>query len=64
LREVLRFRTITVPGSEGQDTTKQVEVLRPTDRVIVIGLLRARPGDKVTPRLVDMQTLLSRQEEG
>jgi RND family efflux transporter MFP subunit len=58
LREVLRFRTIPVPGSEGQDATKQVEVLKPTDRVIVIGLLRARPGDKVTPKLVDMQTLL------
>jgi multidrug efflux pump subunit AcrA (membrane-fusion protein) len=58
LREVMRFRTITEPGPDGKDVTKQVEVLKPTDRVIVIGLLRARPGDKVHPELVDMQTLL------
>jgi len=58
LREVLRFRTITEPGADGKDVTKQVEVLKPTDRVIVMGLLRARPGDKVDPKLVDMQTLL------
>jgi RND family efflux transporter MFP subunit len=60
LREVLRFRTITESGADGKDVTKQVEVLNPTDRVIVIGMLRARPGDKVDPKLVDMQTLLGK----
>jgi RND family efflux transporter MFP subunit len=59
LREVHRFRTITEPGSNGQTATRQVEVLTPTDRVVVIGLLRARPGDKVTPKSVNMQTLLA-----
>jgi RND family efflux transporter MFP subunit len=58
LREVLRYRTITEPGADGQNLTKQVEILKATDRVIVMGLLRARPGDKVKPKLVDMQTLL------
>jgi multidrug efflux pump subunit AcrA (membrane-fusion protein) len=59
LREVMRFRTIAEPGPEGKDSSKQVEVLKPTDRVLVIGLLRARPGDKVEPKLVNMQTLLT-----
>jgi RND family efflux transporter MFP subunit len=58
LREILRYRTITEPGPEGKDVTKQVEVLKPTDRVIVLGLLRARDGAPVTPQLVNMQTLL------
>ena len=58
LREVRRFRTITEPGADGKDVKKEVEVLKPTDRVIVLGLQRARPGDKVDPKLVDMQTLL------
>jgi RND family efflux transporter MFP subunit len=58
LREVLRFRTITEPGPAGKDATRQVEVLKPTDRVIVDGLQRVRPGDKVEPKLVDMLTLL------
>jgi hypothetical protein len=60
LREVLRYRTTTEPGADGKDVTKQVEVLKATDRVIVMGLLRARPGDKVNPRPVDMMTLLDR----
>jgi multidrug efflux pump subunit AcrA (membrane-fusion protein) len=60
LREVLRFRTIVEPGPDGKDVTRQVEVLKPTDRVIVMGMLRARPGDKVDPRLVDMETLLGK----
>jgi multidrug efflux system membrane fusion protein len=59
LREVMRFRTIAEPGTVGKDATKQVEVLKLTDRVIVIGMLRARPGDKVDAQLVDMQTLLA-----
>jgi RND family efflux transporter MFP subunit len=60
LREVLRYRTITEPGADGQNVTRQVEVLKATDRVIVMGLLRARPDDKVKPKLVDMQTLLDK----
>jgi RND family efflux transporter MFP subunit len=58
LREVQRFRTIREPGADGKDITRQVEVLKPTDRVIVMGMLRARPGDKVSPKLVDMLTLM------
>jgi RND family efflux transporter MFP subunit len=58
LREVLRYRTITETHPDGPDTTKQVEVLRPTDWVIVDGLQRVRPGFKVAPRRVNMQTLL------
>jgi RND family efflux transporter MFP subunit len=60
LREVLRFRTITEPGPDGKDVTKEVEVLKPTDRVIVNGLQRVRPGATVEPRPVDMATLLSK----
>jgi RND family efflux transporter MFP subunit len=58
LREVKRFLTTTELGPDGKDVTVQHEVLKPTDRVIVNGLQRARPGDKVDPKLVDMQTLL------
>ena len=64
LREILRYRTITEPGPEGKDVTKQVEVLKPTDRVIVLGLLRARDGAPVTPQLVNMQTLLPEGSAG
>jgi RND family efflux transporter MFP subunit len=59
LREVMRFRAITEPGPDGKDATKQVEVLKPTDRVIVNGLQRVRTGVKVEPKLIDMLTLLS-----
>jgi multidrug efflux system membrane fusion protein len=58
LREVLRHCTITEPGAEVKAQTRQVEVLKAGDRVVVMGQLRARPGDKVTPQVVDMQTLL------
>jgi RND family efflux transporter MFP subunit len=58
LREIHRFRTIVEPGPDGNDVTKQVEVLKPSDRVIVEGLQRVRPGMTVDPKLVDMQTLL------
>jgi RND family efflux transporter MFP subunit len=58
LREVKRFLTKTEPGPDGKDVIKKVEVLKSTDRVIVNGLQRARPGDKVEPKLVDMETLL------
>jgi RND family efflux transporter MFP subunit len=60
LREVLRFRKVPEPGAAGQDATKVVEVLSPTNRVIVMGLLRARPGDKVNAKVVDMQTFLDK----
>lgn len=58
LREVYRTRRVTEAGGVGADTVKEVEVLRPTDRLIVSGLQRVRPGDKVDPKLVDMTTLL------
>jgi multidrug efflux system membrane fusion protein len=58
LREVYRFRTVMEPGPDGQMVPKKVEVLKPTDWLVVEGLMRARPGDKVEPKHVDMQTLL------
>jgi multidrug efflux pump subunit AcrA (membrane-fusion protein) len=58
LREVYRFRTVTEPGPDGKAATRKVEVLKPTDWLVVEGLMRARPGDKVEPKHVDMQTLL------
>src|SRR6516162_3454662 len=57
LREVYRFRTVMEPGPDGKTVAAKVEVLRPTDWLVVEGLLRARPGDKVAPKHVDMQTL-------
>lgn len=64
LREVLRYRTILEPGSAGTDVTRQVEVLKPTDRVIVDGLQRVRPGVKVDPKPVDMFTLMTSTANG
>jgi RND family efflux transporter MFP subunit len=58
LREVYRFRTVMEPGPDGKMVARKVEVLKPTDRLVVDGLMRARPGDKVEPKHVDMQTLL------
>jgi RND family efflux transporter MFP subunit len=58
LREVYRFRTVMEPGSDGKAVAKKVEVLKPTDWLVADGLMRARPGDKVEPKHVDMQTLL------
>jgi multidrug efflux system membrane fusion protein len=58
LREVYRFRTITEFGPDGKESKKEVEVLKPTDRLIVNGLQRVRAGAKVDPKLIDMQTLL------
>jgi RND family efflux transporter MFP subunit len=58
LREVYRFRTVMKPGRDGKAVARKVEVLKPTDWLVVEGLMRARPGDKVEPRHVDMQTLL------
>jgi multidrug efflux system membrane fusion protein len=58
LREVYRSRTVMEPGPDGKLVTRKVEVLKPTDWLVVEGLMRARSGDKVQPRHVDMQTLL------
>jgi RND family efflux transporter MFP subunit len=58
LREVMRYRTVVEPDAAGKDVSKQVEVLTPTDQVIVDGLQRARPGTKVEPRRVNMLTRL------
>jgi RND family efflux transporter MFP subunit len=57
LREVLRYRTIVDSDDGGKVATKKVEALKPTDRIIVDGLQRVRPGIEVKPRAVDMQTL-------
>jgi RND family efflux transporter MFP subunit len=64
LREVYRFRTVTEPGADGKVVAKKVEVLKPTDWLVVEGLMRARPGDKVEPKRVDMQTLLPADGDG
>jgi multidrug efflux system membrane fusion protein len=58
LREVYRFRTVMEPGRDGKVVARKVEVLKPTDWLVVEGLMRARSGDKVEPKQVDMQTLL------
>jgi RND family efflux transporter MFP subunit len=63
LREVYRFRTVMEPGSDGKAVEKAVEVLKPTDWLVVDGLMRARPGDKVEPKHVDMQTLLPAKDD-
>lgn len=63
LREVYGTRTIKEPGPDGKDIDKKVEVLKPTDRIIVEGLQRVRPGAKVEPQLVDMKTLLVKYGE-
>jgi len=62
LREVRRFREVTDTGPDGRGVLKRVEVLKPTDLVIVDGLQRARPGAKVRPRRVDMITRLVGRE--
>ncbi len=64
LREVLPYREIVEPGTGGADTAKQFEVLKPTDRIIVQGLQRVRPGATVSPKLVDMLTLLTASSSG
>jgi RND family efflux transporter MFP subunit len=58
LREVYRFRTVMDPGPDGKLVARKVEVLKPTDWLVVEGLMRARAGDNVEPKHVDMQTLL------
>jgi RND family efflux transporter MFP subunit len=63
LREVYRFRTVMEPGPDGKTVARKVEVLKPTDWLVVEGLMRARPGDKVEPKHVDMQTLLPADDD-
>jgi RND family efflux transporter MFP subunit len=63
LREVRATRQIFETDAQGKQTTRQVEVLKATDRVIVNGLQRVRPGDAVAPRLVDMITGLPMNDE-
>ena len=43
------------PGPDGKLVTRKVEVLKPTDWLVVEGLMRARSGDKVEPKHVYMQ---------
>jgi membrane fusion protein, multidrug efflux system len=64
LREVLPYREIAEPGDHGTDKTTRVEVLKPTDRIIVEGLQRVRPGVTVNPKEVDMLTLLTKPNPG
>lgn len=64
LREVKRHREIAEPGAAGADKMTRVEVLKPTDRIIVQGLQRVRPGVTVTPQQVEMLTLLVKQAAG
>jgi RND family efflux transporter MFP subunit len=58
LREVYPFRTVMEPAADGKLVPKKVEVLKSTDWLVVEGLMRARAGDKVEPKRVNMQTLL------
>jgi RND family efflux transporter MFP subunit len=62
LREVMRFREVSETSPTGEVQIKKVEVLKPTDRVIVDGLQRVRPGGDVEPKPVDMTTLLVQPE--
>lgn len=58
LREVMRSRQVNDNNAEGKSVVRQVPVLSPTDRIIIAGLQRVRPGATVNPKLVDMLTLL------
>ena len=58
LREVLPSRKLPDTDAQGKPIERQVAALRSTDRVIVDGLQRVRPGVKVAPRLIDMLTQL------
>lgn len=57
LREVLRYREVPEPGGTSTTNLRRVESLAPTDRVVVQGLQRIRPGVTVNPRVVSMDTL-------
>jgi membrane fusion protein, multidrug efflux system len=57
LREVLPTMRLVETDAAGKETTRDVEVLKASDRIIVNGLQRVRPGVTVEPKLVDMRTL-------
>jgi len=59
LREVFGTRAVSQSNPNGATTTTDVIVLRPTDRVIDNGLQRVRPDARVSPRTVDMATLMA-----
>ncbi|CAN5118971.1 efflux RND transporter periplasmic adaptor subunit [soil metagenome] len=61
LREVMRTRRIIEQGPNGTQVTKDVEVLKPDDRVIVNGLQRVRPGEVAEPKLIDMKSFLPKK---
>jgi RND family efflux transporter MFP subunit len=61
-REVRRYRAITEVNAQGQNAAREIEVLRPTDRLVVNGLQRVRPGITVDPRVVDMALLVAGQD--
>lgn len=62
LREVFPTRTVTEADAAGKSVKKTVEILKATDRIIVDGLQRARPGTVVAPTMVDMTTLLVQKQ--
>lgn len=62
LREVKRYRTVEKTLPDGTQKSEQVEVLKPTDWVIVEGLQRVRPGATVKPDHVDMATMMKKSE--
>lgn len=58
LRQVLPNRQIPDSDSQGKPIVRHVTALRATDRVIINGLQRVRPGVTVAPRVIDMLTQL------
>jgi RND family efflux transporter MFP subunit len=58
MREVMRYRKVPDTDAQGKQIVRQVESLTASDRVIVDGLQRVRPGATVNPKLTDMLTQL------
>lgn len=58
LREVIAVQEVPQQGPNNTTVTEKKVFLAPGDRVIINGLQRVRPGDKVQPKLVDMITML------
>lgn len=57
LREVMATRLIVQDNAAGAPVFKEAVVLSPTDRIIINGLQRVRPGMTVKPITADMLTL-------
>lgn len=57
LREVMPTRVVVQAGPNGAPTSREVVVLAATDRIVINGLQRVRPGAKVRPIPADMLTL-------